>query len=325
MIIKLTLKHVPDFPVDARNLAPHHLKDLDPEQIALLPIGRNTRGKSNSGLSSDDVHSGGPRIQDLFSLECISETSPSASSSMSLPLGESAPSLILSGDLSGFHRIGQDMNAGCLWVEGNVGVEFASSMRGGVCVVTGKTGDYAAQSLRGGLVTLCGPCGHDLAAPLPGKKTGMTGGDILVGGSTGDRVAHRMRRGTILISGQAGNEGCQLMIAGTVVARGPIGHDWCIGMKRGSLIELNPNGSGPTTQAGLTPPREFELSFLQILWRHLRKQHSHLMDLANMLETSLPFATLPFPQSNWVTRQIGDTLNQGQGEWLRLLSPTNHS
>lgn len=302
MIINLHLKNLPHSAIDARWLAPQNFIGLSHEQIESQPIGRN----------SHDI-----LVRDFFD---VSVAENGEIGEIDSPLPSSPIVLILSGDLSSFHRIGQSMNAGCLWVNGSVGSEVAAGMSGGTCVVVGHASDHAAKAFRGGLLAICGHCGNDLASPAPGKKAGMSGGDIFIGGNVGDRVAHRMRRGTILISGRSGNHGCQQMIAGTVVTRGSIGTGWCIGMKRGSLIELSPIEEHHSSHAGFTVGREFELSFLQILWKHLKSQYKHLTTLAQSLEVAFPFRPLVFPQSNWTTRQVGDTLVAGQGEWLRLKS-----
>lgn len=304
MIIKLNLKNIPSHSIDARNLSPDVLCGLSQSQIEDHSIGRN-----QSEL----------RIGDLFDVECYEHSIACESES---PSGQSIVTngIVVNGDLSMANRIGQSMSSGYLWINGNVGFEFASRMSGGVCVVVGHASDNAAQAFRGGLLAICGHCGHNLAGPLPGKKTGMTGGDILIGGNVGDRAAHRMRRGTILVSGHAGQHGCQQMIAGTVVVQGNIGHSWCIGMKRGSLIELNSGDAASSTHAGFTMRRDFELSFLQILWKHLRAQHRQAASLGHELAVSFPFALPQFPRSNWVTRQVGDTLVTGQGEWLRVMA-----
>lgn len=305
MIIKLNLKEIPSQAIDARNLSPDVLCGLSQSQIEQHPIGRN-----QSELL----------IGDLFEVDCYEHSiaceaeSPSEQSIATI-------GIVVNGELGRFQRIGQGMSSGFLWINGSVGFEFASRMSGGVCVVVGHVSDNAAQAFRGGLLAICGHCGHNLACPLPGKKTGMTGGDILIGGNVGDRAAHRMRRGTILISGHAGQHGCQQMIAGTVVVQGTVGDSWCIGMKRGSLIELNSGDSASSTHAGFTMRRDFELSFLQILWKHLRVQHRQAASLGHELGVSFPFALPKFPRSNWVTRQVGDTLVSGQGEWLRVINP----
>lgn len=304
MITTLSLKTVPNHSIDARLLAPQHFSGLDKSQIENLHVGRN----------SSEI-----RIGDLFDVECHQPTNHCGAECNSEG-NCSNSSLILNGNLSSFHHIGLGMTAGCLWINGNVGSELASRMSGGVCVVAGNAADNTAQGFRGGLLAICGHCGHDLARPLPGKKNGMAGGDILIGGDAGDRMAHRMRRGTILISGNAGNHGCQQMIAGTVIVQRNIGDSWCLGMKRGSLIELTPSISHGSTHAGFTIARDFELSFLQILWKHLRSQHRQLATLANDLAVPFPFTSPRFPQSNWVTRQVGDSTVGGQGEWLKAMA-----
>ena len=305
MIIKLTQTTTPQSAIDARGLAPQNFIGLTHDQIGNVTLGRN---------SSEIL------VRDLFEIRVIDNLAIDGIDSnvlqRVLPV-----TVIMDGDFRLFHRLGQSTSSGCLWVKGSVGSEVAKGMTGGVCVVAGHVSNHAAQDFRGGLLAICGHCGHDLAGAAPGKKLGMTGGDILVGGNTGDRVAHRMRRGTIFVSGNSGNHGCQQMIAGTVVCKGALGDGWCLGMKRGSLIELGSLESKNGTHAGFTPGRDFELSFLQILWRHLREQHRQLANLAQFLDLAFPFRPVAFPQSNWATRRIGDTLVAGRGEWLRVKAP----
>ncbi len=111
-----------------------------------------------------------------------------------------------------------------------------------------------------------------------------------------------MRRGILFIQGCAGSYGAAQMIAGTMIVFGRLGKHWAQGMKRGSIIIAEPQPD--SFDASLTSAREFELSFLPLLWKHLA---NHLGD-----------SYLRLPQSRWAYRQIGDRANNGVGEVLTL-------
>ena len=116
------------------------------------------------------------------------------------------------------------------------------------------------------------------------------------------------------------------MIAGTLAVMGNIGSHWAGGMRRGSLILGRDFSTHPT--ASLSEARDFELSFLPLIWRHIEKLQNEaiaILSLANALtRTALQRASNEFPspikipRTRWVQRQIGDLNCKGRGEVLVL-------
>jgi formylmethanofuran dehydrogenase subunit C len=221
--------------------------------------------------------------------------------------GEPSESLILEGDCSKLIRLGAKMDRGSMLVRGSAGDELAARMKGGRIEVLGDVGNYLAMSMRNGAVIVHGSAGDFVAGPATGERRGMQGGDCLVLGNIGSRGAERMRRGILFVGGNTGDCGAAQMIAGTVIVLGELGAEWAGGMKRGSIVLGRP--ARQEFAAELTPAREFELSFLPLVWRHLQalvsNDHVH------------------FPTSRWAMRQLGDRANHGLGEILTLTRPTH--
>ena len=81
-------------------------------------------------------------------------------------------------------------------------------------------------------------------APFP--TPGMTGGEIVVHGSAGDRVGLLMRRGLIVIAGPVGKSPGYRTLAGTIaLLQGPFDHP-ALHNRRGSLVLLNRASPLPT-------------------------------------------------------------------------------
>jgi len=221
-------------------------------------------------------------------------------------IGDPSESLVIDGDCTNVTHLGMRLDKGSILVKGAAGNDFAHQMTGGRIEVLGDCGDRLATNMRNGLVVVHGSAGDCVAGPAVGQRRGMQGGDCIVLGNIGSRAAERMRRGMLFVGGDTGDFGAAQMIAGTVIVMGELGSEWAGGMKRGSIIL-----SSPTEEdfaAELTPSREFELSFLPLLWRHLKS-------LVGENEVKIP-------SSRWATRRNGDRANQGLGEVLTL---TRHS
>ena len=71
---------------------------------------------------------------------------------------------------------------------------------------------------------------------LPGNKTGMSGGVIIINGNTRDYLGLNMRKGLIFVAGSSRNYCCNNMIAGTVIIKNGIGKFFGIGMRRGTVF-----------------------------------------------------------------------------------------
>lgn len=234
--------------------------------------------------------------------------------------------VILDGDCETIDGLGTEMQDGTMCVLGSLGNNVARSMRGGCIVVSGNARDHLGAGMTDGLIYVVGNCGHRLASPLAGKKSGMRGGDILVAGNVGERACERMRRGTVFVAGDAGDYCAPQMIAGTLVVMGDLGSEWLGGMRRGTLI-LGRNFSTQPS-ASLSEARDFELSFLPLIWRHVDRRQNEAFAILNLAISFSQSALqrvgraapgpIKIPQTRWVQRQIADLNFQGKGEVLVL-------
>ena len=138
------------------------------------------------------------------------------------------------GDLSGVHRLGARMSDGAIHVAGPLGRHAGSEMTGGELHVHGDAADWLGGEMHGGLIHVHGRAGHLVGAAYRGSKRGMTGGTILVRGTTGGEIGHTMRRGLIACGGCGDFAGIN-MIAGTILVFGACGARPGAGMRRGTL------------------------------------------------------------------------------------------
>ncbi len=210
--------------------------------------------------------------------------------------------VVIHGDCRCVNRLGASMQSGQLSIMGNAGLECGAELVGGTLEVFGDAGDRLAMGMRHGQVIVHGSAGCNVSGPSVGATRGMRGGDCFVLGNVGDRPAERMRRGVLWIGGNAGDYGAAQMIAGTIVVMGQIGRHWAEGMRRGTIIVTHEQTESFAAQ--LTSAREFELSFLPLLWKHLQ---GILLERNQIV-----------PNTRWANRQMGDRFNDGLGEVLTL-------
>jgi formylmethanofuran dehydrogenase subunit C len=203
--------------------------------------------------------------------------------------------VVIEGDLRAFHRLACGWAVGQLLVEGDVGDSFASQMQGGEIVLRGKAASGAAEQMRGGRLQIDGDVGDELGRPLPGRRSGISGGRVIVTGCAGDLAGYRMRRGSVLILGDCGNSaGCK-MVAGTLVIGGTAGFGLGVGMRRGTIIvsdgtELSPIRFGR--------PQPEPLGIAKLLGKDLQSDAPAIA------------AALRPP----ITRSVGDLSAAGMGE-----------
>jgi formylmethanofuran dehydrogenase subunit C len=288
--------------VDVSPLAPSRLASISIDEVLELKLaifGSSTMAK----------------VRDLFEFQWNSGQASA----------EESHQVVFRGDGAYLDRIGAEMDGGVILVEGSAGDQVGYGMRAGTIIVGGDCGDELCCAMRDGQVLVRGSAGDRVAGPAPGAKSGMRGGDCIVAGSCGDRVAERMRRGTLVVGGDCGDLGASFMIAGTVVLLGQVGNGWGCGMRRGSIVVTESvDLEGETFDADLTMAREFELSFLPILWRHVRESWNSQLSLFtkitqqdNYAESVLDF-TDKIPRGRWCRRQLGDRNYDGRGEVLQM-------
>lgn len=250
--------------------------------------------------------------------------------------------LVITGELQVFEGLCQGTTFGTTLVCGSVGDRFGAGQRGGDLLLIGNAGSEALMDKRSGWSLIHGNVGDRFAGPAPGDLSGMRGGDTIVLGDVGNRACERMRRGSVYIQGRVGEYLAHSWIAGTIYVDGELGRHWCTGMRRGSLLLREPKVS--ECGASLSMTRSCELSFLPILWKHIRSlvgktvkelrsplfssgsPHDSLCDykkscgMAESHEADTTVAMERFiqrlPTSNQVIRCFGDLERNGQGEVL---------
>ncbi len=299
VVIVLTRNHREYSQLNASTVSPETLSERSLEEIKNIKI---EHGRTIIPLGE---------VFDVSRKQVAIEDSKPATSETSLP-----ETLWIEGDCSTISHLGAKQRVGTLVVRGNVGDFLGERMSGGRILVLGNTGHCMSQSMSGGLIYVDGNSGDCIAGPSPGKQSGMRGGDVIVTGTCGVRVAERMRRGTIFIGGNAGDFGCARMIAGTVICLGTVGRSWCRGMKRGTVILLHDLEERSLHE--FSSPRDFELSFLPLIWKHLSRSADEAVAFLQALDQGISISKHLIPTTRWVKRRVGDLECQGAGEILIL-------
>jgi len=268
MSLRLTLTNPPPLRLDLRGITPAALAGLGPDAIAALPLGH------------------GPRTLPLG--DCFRVDGS---------LDDDEDVLVLAGDLSRVDRIGWQLGAGRMIVDGPAGDHAGGCLAGGSLRVIGSAGLLAGVEMAGGLLRIEGDAGDFAAGTLPGSMDGMRGGTLVVTGRVGARFADRMRRGTAVVFGDAGDFLGARMVAGTVALGGRAGAHAGYGMRRGSLVFAGP---APALAPTFVPGHGDVAVFWQLLAR----------DLARL---GGPFAALPGAA---IERRLGDLAADGKGELI---------
>jgi formylmethanofuran dehydrogenase subunit C len=261
----LTLKQAPALRLDLRTLSPAALTGLSADAVAKLGVWHG-----NESVALGELFAIAPRTDHELHLE---------------------------GDLSRADRIGWQLAAGRIHVDGPAGDYLGAGMSGGEIVASSHAGLLAACEMSGGRLEIGGNVGDHAASALPGSMDGMRGGTLLVRGSAGARFGDRMRRGSALVFGDAGDFLASRMVAGTIAVAGRIGAHAGYGMRRGSVVCA---GTAPTVPATFVGNDANIAVFWQLLARDLARHGG-------------AFASLP---ARRVQRHLGDLAAGGKGELL---------
>lgn len=266
MSTRLRLRQSPGLRLDLRGLTPAALAGLDAAAIERLPLAQGRQGVP---------------LAEFFDVTIEGE----------------GDTLVLEGDLARCDRIGWQLGAGRIVVEGSAGDHTGAGMTAGVLEVRGDVRDLAACEMAGGELVVHGNVGDFAAGAQPGSLDGMRGGRLIVRGNAGARFGDRMRRGTVLVFGDAGDFFASRMVAGTIALGGRAGAHVGYGMRRGSLVFA---GAAPVVPATFVPAVGEAPVFWQLLARDLAPHGG-------------PFAGLP---GRPVQRHLGDLAAGGKGELL---------
>ncbi len=262
---RLTLKREPTGRLSAEALVPERLTGLSIGEIERLPLAAGNRE------------------------ECVGDW---------FRVGPSDPAAVeFEGPCGRLDRIGAEMTAGQIIVDGDAGAYLGLGMRGGEVRVSGSAGYGVATDMRGGTVRIGRNAGDAVGGSLPGAAGGMRGGTVVVTGNGGTQVGQRLRRGLIAVLGDVGTMCGAGMIAGTVVVGGVLAANPGVAMRRGTII-----GFGGAAQIGPTfaDCGVHDLVVFRLLSRHL---------VAAGLEA---LATRFAPFRRWA----GDAAIAGRGEIL---------
>jgi len=254
--------------IDLGGIVPDRVAGLGLAEVAALPV----------------VADGRPcRIGDLFDVA-----------------GDTADATIeCRGDFARVHFVAAGMQSGAMRVTGHVGRHAGEGMSGGRLEVGGDAGDWLAAQISGGHVFVKGDAGHNVAAALPGAPLGGRGGMVIVGGSTGDLAAARLRRGVVAVAGDCGAGAGFEMRAGTLAVAGRLGPHPGLGMRRGSVLCLTDR---PAPAATFRRGTTWRPTYLPLLFHWLRESGFRPAD-----------AALAVPA--W-RQWHGDGLTGGRGELL---------
>ncbi|MBH0239637.1 formylmethanofuran dehydrogenase subunit C [Methylobrevis albus] len=237
------------------------LRGAVPERLDLSPLTPEAlAGKSVAEIEAITVGTTrlAPTVGDLFTVS-----------------GDDAATIRFEGGSERFDRIGRALKSGSIHVEGDVGARLGEAMAGGEITVSGSAhGPYAAAALAGGRITIEGDAGDCVGAALPAAMAGMTGGIVLIGGTSGAATGDRMRRGTIAVLGGTGSEAGARMIGGTILTKS-FGANAGLMMKRGTLIAT----SGKAPSATFVDSGHYDLAFLGLLGRWLVDELPRAADL----------------------------------------------
>jgi len=244
MQVTLTLKEAPRLPVEAESLTPENVADKDAREIGCLPL---------------LVGSTWETVADWFDV-AVDEAASNRE--------DASADLLVKGDLTRFKRLGEEMSAGRMVVEGAVGFHAGARMRGGSLTIHGDAADFLGAHMKGGRIVVHGDAGHYTAASYRGEPHGMKGGTIIVTGSAGQMLGARMRRGLIYVLGDCGDVPGFNMKAGTIIVGGRPGVRVGARMVRGTIVLL-----GEAQE--MLPTFVHACTYRPPVWRVL---HAHLAD-----------------------------------------------
>ncbi|MES2991244.1 MAG: formylmethanofuran dehydrogenase subunit C [Pseudomonadota bacterium] len=266
--IRLALKQPPILRVDLRTITPAALADQTTAQIERTAV---THGMQTLPLG-----------------EFFTITRDAA---------DDSNEIVFHGDLTRFDRIGWQLAAGRIVVEGPAGDYAGACMTGGDIHVHGSAGLLAACEMAGGMLTVEGDVGDHAASALPGSMDGMRGGTFIVRGGAGDRFGDRMRRGTALVFGDVGDFLASRLVAGTIAVGGRCGAHVGYGMRRGSVVFA---GDAPRIAPTFVPAK----ADAPVAWQLIAR------DIARYAG---PFAGL---SARRPVRHLGDLSSDGRGELI---------
>jgi formylmethanofuran dehydrogenase subunit C len=192
-VVKLSLKEANKIPIEA--------DDVNPDNFA---------GKTEEEIKAIKVWYGNGQypLGDFFNVKV--EGSDSVENTK----------IVFEGDVSRVKRIGQNMSAGEIEINGDVDMHCGFGMRGGKIVINGDADSWLGCEMTGGEITLNGNASYYVGSGYRGESCGMRGGKITIKGNAKDYLGEHMCGGEILVKGSVGllpaisNNGGKIIIEG---------------------------------------------------------------------------------------------------------------
>jgi formylmethanofuran dehydrogenase subunit C len=230
----LSLKMMPQAPLEAETITPDAFIGKSADEIAALPL---MHGNEKALLG------------DFFEIEA-----------------DGSDAIVLNGDLGRVKSIAAGMTRGKVIVNGNAGMHLGAGMRGGEIDVFGNAGDWAGAEMSGGTIHIRQNAGHGLGGAYRGSRRGMNRGLIIVDGNAGNEAGAVMRRGLIAVQGNVGDFAGAFMIAGSIIVFGKLGIRAGAGMLRGTIVAFQEPELLPTYSYGCG----YQPVFLRLMLRELQ-------------------------------------------------------
>ena len=130
--------------------------------------------------------------------------------------------IIFQGSSCRIRRIGEEMSAGKIIVEGDAGPLAGFKMRGGTLIIKGDAGPWLGAKMKKGVIEVFGDAEGFVGSKLRGEElySGMSGGMIVIHGNAGREVGAHMSGGAILVEGNVGVLPGMHMAGGEILIKG---------------------------------------------------------------------------------------------------------
>ena len=197
-----------------------------------------------------------------------------------------------------FEYIGYKWSKDTLYVKSDIGSYLAIKMSSGKIIVSGSVENYAGAEMKGGFLLIKKNAGKFIASSLPGKKMGMSGGEIFILGNVTDYLCYEMRRGLVFVGGKSRDFSCNNLISGTVIIGKISGKNFANFIKRGTIIILS------------------KIKLESHFFETANSSNSFLKLLENYIQTVLKKRI--FKSKYIFLRSLGDTRVEGKGEIFSL-------
>ena len=191
--VVLSVKRVPEVPVDASQISPDSLAQKSATAIKRIKI---WNGNQEVNLSQ------------IFDVEGDAKVPPN----------ELTVKIV--GNTTRIRKIGYEMKAGSIVIDGDTGMYLGEKIAGGSIVVNGNAGSWLGSRMKGGTIEVKGDAGDYVGSSYRGSTKGMKGGTIVVHGNAGNEIGCWMREGIIRIRGNTGMFPGMHMSGGTVAIEG---------------------------------------------------------------------------------------------------------